>query len=71
MAKIIQDRNNCIGCGACASVCSKHWKMEDDGKATLIGGKESGEKYEKEVEEIGCNKDAKESCPVHVISIEE
>ncbi len=69
MAKIIQNKKDCIGCGACASICPEHWKMEDDGKASLIGGEKSEEKYEKEVEEIGCNKEAKESCPVHVIEI--
>ncbi len=71
MVKIIQNKEKCIGCGACASVCSEHWKMSDDGKAILKGGNEVNGKLEKEVNEIGCNNEAKENCPVHIIKIEE
>ncbi len=61
MFKIIQDREKCIGCGACVSVCD-NWKMDDDGKAKL---------KKTEVEEVGCNKEAAEICPVQCIKIEE
>ncbi len=61
MFKIIQDREKCIGCGACVSVCD-NWKMDDDGKA---------KPKKTEVEEVGCNKEAAEICPVQCIKIEE
>jgi len=69
--KIIHDRPNCIGCAACASVCPKYWKMEDDGKSSIIGGKNEGEQEFLELEsDFDCNMEAAESCPVNVIHIE-
>jgi ferredoxin len=39
MAKIIQYRNNCIGCGVCAEQQPELWRMSNkDGKATLLNG---------------------------------
>ncbi len=68
--KIYQEHEGCIGCGSCVAVCPKFWKMGDDDKAEIIGGKkdEKGD-YELDVEEVGCNKDAEEVCPVQVIKI--
>jgi ferredoxin len=71
MAKIIHDRDACIGCGTCAAVCSKYWKMGKDGKSELIGAKKNGNIYELEVNSIECNQDAAEACPVNCIHIEE
>jgi ferredoxin len=62
MYRIIQDREACIGCGACVSVCPENWEMKDDGKSSPI---------KTEVEEIGCNQDAADICPVQCIKIEE
>jgi len=68
--KIIHNKENCIGCGLCAEYCPKFWKMGDDDKAEIIGGKkrENGD-YEIDIDEVGCNKDAEEACPVQVIKI--
>lgn len=57
------DRDGCIGCSLCASVCSSVFEMSDDGKASVI------------VEMIpsdseNCAKEAAEGCPVSVITIE-
>ncbi len=71
MAKIIHDRDACIGCGTCAAVCSKHWKMGNDGKSELVDAKKNGNNFELEVNEIGCNQDAAEACPVNCIHIED
>lgn len=59
--KIIHDKNICIGCGACAAVCAANWEMGSDGKA----------KPKKiELDDLGCNMDAAQACPVNCIHIE-
>ncbi|MBU3925734.1 ferredoxin [Patescibacteria group bacterium] len=72
MAKIKQMHEGCIGCGTCAALCPKFWELKDDGKAHLKGGKFDEEKkeYELELDELECNQEAADSCPVQVIRIE-
>ena len=58
--KIEQDRDACIGCGACVSVCPDNWEMKDDGKSTpkrLV------------LDDEGCNKQAAGACPVQCIKV--
>lgn len=57
------DKDTCIGCGLCPSICGAVFEMDDDGKAKVI------------VDEVpaGHEDDAKEaeaSCPVNAISVE-
>ena len=59
MVKIRVDKEKCIGCGLCASVCPSSFEMHE-GKAR--------EKV-KEVKKITCEKEAAEGCPVNAISI--
>jgi len=61
MFKIIHNREKCIGCGACASICD-NWEIDENGKA---------KPKKTEVEEVGCNKEAADVCPVQCIKIEE
>lgn len=69
MVKIILEREICIGCGACEAVCPKYWQMADDAKTILLGSKKE-DKYEVlELEEVFCNQDAADSCPVQCITI--
>jgi ferredoxin len=70
--KITQKHNDCIGCGACTAVCPDFWEMGNDGKAHLKGGDLDGGIYSLEVDKkkVGCNFDAKDVCPVQVISVE-
>lgn len=71
MTKIIQKHEECIGCGVCAAVCPDFWEIGEDGKAVLKGAKKNSQSdYELKVEEIGCNKDAADACPVQVISLD-
>lgn len=75
MPKIIHERSNCIGCGACAAVCPDFWEMDNDGKSILKGANHTkkGEeivKSELEIDDVACNKQASESCPVNIIKIE-
>ena len=57
------DKDTCIGCGLCPSICDEVFEMDDDGKAHV------------KVAEVPdkCNdeaKDAESSCPVNAISCE-
>ena len=63
MAKwiIVQDRGACIGCGACEKAC-ENWEMMPDGKSTP---------KKTELDEVGCNRDAADVCPVACIKIVE
>ena len=54
MVKI--NKEKCIGCGLCASICSSSFEMQDD-KAVV-----------KSQEDNECINDAISSCPVHAIS---
>jgi ferredoxin len=70
MAKVIHDREACIGCGACAAVCPKFWDMSADGKSHLKGAKVVGGNHELEIADAGCNIEAAASCPVNCIKVE-
>jgi ferredoxin len=70
MAKIIHERDKCIGCGACASICPKFWDLSEDGKATLKNSSSNQDgNYEIELEMLECNQEAADSCPVQCIMI--
>jgi len=51
------DKEKCVGCGLCASICSEVFVLGKDGKATVKAQKK-----------IPCVKEAIESCPVNAIS---
>ena len=70
--RILHDKPNCIGCGACAVIAPKFWEMNDDGKADVIGGKNlSNGQQEGRIEQkdFEINLEAAESCPVEVIHL--
>ena len=71
MAKIIQDRDACVGCGACAAICPTYWEMKGDGKAHLKGATVSGKEHILMLEGPECNTDAANACPVRCIRVEE
>jgi len=56
MVKI--DKNKCIGCGTCASICPKVFEMSGD-KAVVKKGQEKSK--------LPCVKEAIESCPENAI----
>jgi len=58
MYKILIDKENCIGCGGCESVCPQVFKMEG-GKAVA-----KMQKTDK-----SCVKEAEKTCPVKAINI--
>ena len=70
MPKVIQEREKCIGCGSCAALCPNYWEMAEDGKSRFKKSNQNAEgNYELEVENIECNQEAADACPVQVIHI--
>ncbi len=65
--QITLDRSKCIGCGACASVCSDVFKIANDGKSSLKDAELSN--LQKIETEIACPKEAVEVCPVKCIEV--
>ncbi|MEK9170028.1 MAG: ferredoxin [Patescibacteria group bacterium] len=71
MKKIIHERDKCIGCGACASVCPEIFEMSGkDGLAVLKNSQEKNGVFELEIEELRCAKEAADVCPIRIIKIE-
>lgn len=60
--KIKQDADICIGCGTCVSLCPENWEIGDDSKA---------HPKKTEIDDLGCNQEAEENCPVQCIKITE
>lgn len=62
-------KEECIGCAACSSVCPDFWEMGEDNKAHIKGSDEKEEIEVLELDELGCNQDAVDICPVQCIKI--
>ncbi len=57
------DKDTCIGCGLCPSICPDVFDMDDDGKAhTIVDEVPTGNEGEAQ--------DAADSCPVDAISVD-
>lgn len=71
--KIIHEKNKCIGCGACAALCSKMFEMDETGMAHMISStvNPKTKNYELEGKIPACAKEAADSCPVEIIHIVE
>lgn len=71
--KIRHDRNNCIGCTACAALCPEFWEMSaEDGKSDVVGaamGEDGWEELEISEADFQKNMDAASVCPVNVIHL--
>jgi len=65
MAKLILDKETCIGCGACTAVAPELFEMDyDKNKAKLL-------KEDLAEEDFPKAKDSVETCPVQCIKIED
>ncbi len=67
--KVILNKEKCIGCGSCESVCPKLFELKE-GKSHLKDAKVEGEKEILEIEDPGCAREAKDICPAEAIEIE-
>ena len=57
------DKDTCIGCGLCTSICPEVFSMDDDGKAVAISGDVPADNQD-------AAKEAEERCPVSAITVE-
>lgn len=62
--KAYVDKDTCIGCGLCPSICEAVFEMDDDGKAVAKNPDVPSENEDEA-------KDAEASCPVSAISVSE
>lgn len=53
------DQNKCIGCGMCANMCPKVFKINSVGKSEVVSQQDAD-----------CARNAANSCPVEAIKIE-
>ena len=60
MSKIKVNKEKCIGCGMCQSLCSEVFELREDGKSHIKEGADLEENR-------GCIKEAIEACPVKAI----
>ena len=60
--KVVVNQGNCIGCGACESICPEVFQINDEGFSTVIGVEEDLNNHEEEI------RDAIDSCPTGAIS---
>ena len=56
---VFVNKDTCIGCGACASLCPTSFEMGNDGKSETVSQEDSD-----------CATNAAQSCPVQAITIE-
>lgn len=77
MAKIKLEREKCIGCGSCVSVCPKYFELSEDGKSHIKNANiqpaspsQGGEVEELEIEKVECAESAAEACPAQCIHVQ-
>lgn len=71
LAKVRIDKETCIGCGVCASLCEEVFSLGDDGKAEIVEKYRGGDSSVGNApDDVGCVDSAIESCPVDAISKE-
>lgn len=75
--KVKVNKDACIGCGACASICPDVFELNDEGLSEVKVEEENKEKEEKEEvvsvkEELQDEvRDAADSCPTGAIEVNE
>lgn len=62
--KIKIDREQCIGCGTCVSVCEEFFELDKENKSIVKKEKQG------ELKDVGCAEEAVVACPTQCIRIE-
>ena len=62
--KVVVNRDNCIGCGACEAICPEVFQIDDEGLSTVVCD-DNAKMDENTV------KNAAEGCPTSAIEISE
>ena len=61
--KAIVDRDACIGCGLCESICPEVFELNDEGIAVVLVDKIPAGSEE-------CARQSEDECPVEAITVE-
>ena len=61
--KAFVDKDECISCGLCESICPEVFQTDDDGTAVAIDEELEGEK-------LDCAQEAAEQCPTDAITVD-
>lgn len=71
MPKILHYRESCIGCNSCVEHAPSRWKIDEDGKSTLIDSVNKNGCYIVQIgtDEVEENEKAARDCPVRIIKI--
>lgn len=67
--KLVHRIADCIGCGTCEVLCPEIFKMGDDQKSHLKGGKQEGEDEILGLDDAEKVKEIIDSCPVSCIEL--
>lgn len=61
--KAIVDRDACIGCGLCESICPEVFELDDESIAVVLVDEIPAESEE-------CTEQSEDECPVEAITVE-
>ena len=69
--KVSIDRDGCIECGVCESICPEVFELKENENASIVVAFQTSGPGEGEVGEdlASCVKEAEESCPVEIIHV--
>ncbi len=73
MPKVRVNKDECIGCTVCATLCPDVFVMGDDGKSEIVEQFRTTSPAEGEIPEnlLDCAKTAADQCPAQAITVEE
>lgn len=60
--KVVVDKDTCIACGVCQSLCPEVFTADDEGKSEVVEGADLN---------APCIQEAVDSCPTGAITVEE